>query len=160
MFCSDWDFHLNWKKKKVSKPSGVYVHFAMILNDFYLKWLKGEGDIKALCYNDPPDTHLVGQVVIRIIGRLDLAAVPLHFSSTHGCTRWEKWHSCFFSSFTHLCFRSTAWKSFKPKVKICTKTTFKMWKAVLFCAYFVHKVVFFCFFWKAVKENTFINVLH
>lgn len=50
----------------------------------YLKGLEGKAYMVALSYSNLPHTHFVGSVVIRVVGRLDLAIVLLHLPTTDG----------------------------------------------------------------------------
>lgn len=52
-----------------------------------LKGLEGKADVVALSYSNLPNTHFVRSVVIRVVGGLDLAVVPLHLPTTDGCMR-------------------------------------------------------------------------
>lgn len=51
----------------------------------HLKGLEGKTYMVALSYSNLPYTHFVGPVVIRVVGRLDLAIVFLHFPTTDCC---------------------------------------------------------------------------
>lgn len=50
----------------------------------YLKGLEGEANVVALGHRDPPYAHLVGPIVIWVVGRLDLPVVLLHLPTTDG----------------------------------------------------------------------------
>lgn len=50
----------------------------------YLKGLEGEAHMEALGHLNPPDADFAGPVIVRVIGRLDVAVVLFHISPADG----------------------------------------------------------------------------